>query len=75
MNRVFFLLVALIPGACFASGPGADRFGVFSKGEQTLRPLSGLTSLWSPQGEDTISYDDGYAYWYSAAGVEWGVRP
>ena len=74
MNKAFFLLVALIPGACFASGPEADRLGVFSRGEEILRPLSELTSLWYPQGEDTISYDDGYGYWYSVAGVEWGVR-
>lgn len=74
MNRAFFLLIVLIPAACLASGPRTDRFGVFSRGEKLLRPLSEPTSLWYLQDEDTISYDDGYGYWYSVAGYEWGVR-
>ncbi|TET45052.1 T9SS type A sorting domain-containing protein [candidate division TA06 bacterium] len=74
MNRVLFLLVVLIPAACFAYGPRTDRFGVFSKGEEFLKPLSESASLWHLQDEDTISYDDGYGYWYSVAGSEWGVR-
>lgn len=74
MRRFFFLLVILAPAVCLASNPKRDGLGVFSKDEELVRPLSGPTSLWHLQGEDTISYDDGYAYWYCVAGLEWGVR-
>ena len=74
MKSCALILTVLAVATSLAAGPRTDRQGAFSESGQLREPLSGLQQYGLPQAGDTIYYDDGYGYWYSTSGNEWGVR-
>jgi hypothetical protein len=74
MKSVALVLVLLVCAGHAASEPAADRKGIFSCDEWSSGREAEAPYSPAPQGQDTIYYDDGYGFWYSTVGYEWGVR-
>jgi len=74
MKGIALLAVVLAFAPSAFAEPRADRTSIFSPTELALEHPKEYRGLSLPQGQDTIYYDDGYGFWYSTVGVEWGVR-